>query len=99
MSTALSFDAYRSEWLREIEDGSPTTVELGRRFAHKLLSDWLELDEASADIVFCDGAGDGGIDVAYLEQGERTDLATDGAMDGESSAIRYLLHKRPSSAS
>ena len=47
MPTTLSFDAYRSEWLRDIEEGSPSTVELGRRFAHKLVSDWLELDEAA----------------------------------------------------
>ncbi|HSN76247.1 MAG TPA: AIPR family protein [Anaerolineae bacterium] len=95
MSIALSFEAYRSEWLRDIEDGSPSTTELGRRFAHKLLSDWLELDEASADILYCDGAGDGGIDVAYLEQGERTDPTTDGAMDGDA---WYLVQSKYGSA-
>ena len=30
------------------------------------LRDWLEIDEAAAEIVLCDGAGDGGIDAAVL---------------------------------
>jgi len=83
MPLDLSFDEFREEWLREVRDGTPSTTEIGHRFAHKLLSDWLELDEASADILYSDGAGDGGIDVAYLEQGEHTDPANDTSIDGD----------------
>lgn len=83
MPLDLSFDEFREEWLREVRDGTPSTIEIGHRFAHKLLSDWLELDEASADILYSDGAGDGGIDVAYLERGEHTDLGNDTSIDGD----------------
>lgn len=49
--------------------GAQSTVELGRRFALKLVTQVLDADDSSADIVYCDGAGDGGIDVAVLDTG------------------------------
>ncbi len=64
------FQDYRNEWLKEIETGDPSNTELGHRFAHKLLTQWLDISEDSDDLVYCDGAGDGGIDIAYLERGE-----------------------------
>jgi hypothetical protein len=95
MPTELTFDSFRAEWLRDIETGSPTTVQLGNRFAQKLLSNWLELDDISADILYCDGAGDGGIDVAFLEQGEHTDPSTDTAVEGDA---WYLVQSKYGSA-
>jgi hypothetical protein len=76
MTDTLTIDApvsaasFRDEWLRDVQSGSPSTVELGRRFAHKLITQWLEIDPSTEEIVYCDGAGDGGIDLAYLHRGE-----------------------------
>ncbi len=53
-----------------MKSGEPSTVELGRRFAHKLVTQWLNVEDASDDLVYCDGTGDGGIDVAYLYRGD-----------------------------
>ncbi len=70
MDNSITFQQFRDEWIEEIITGNPSTVELGRRFAKKLLVHWLELDESSDDIVYCDGSGDGGIDIAYLSRKE-----------------------------
>jgi hypothetical protein len=48
--------------------GSPSTTELGRRFAFKIVTQWLDSAEPGTDLVYCDGAGDGGIDIAYLDR-------------------------------
>ena len=64
----VSFQSFSEEWLSDIREGNPSTLELGRRFAHKLITQWKDIDPASDDIVFCDGSGDGGIDVALLER-------------------------------
>ncbi len=65
---AVPFEAFRAEWLADIRAGNPSTVELGRRFSHKLLTQWREISDPADDIVYCDGAGDGGIDIAYLDR-------------------------------
>lgn len=70
MSDLVGFDAFREQWLEDVRAGDPSTVELGRRFAHKLFTQWRDLGDASDDLVYCDGSGDGGIDLAYLERGE-----------------------------
>jgi hypothetical protein len=67
--SSVSFENFRAAWLESVQAGNPSTVDLGRRFALKLISQILDADEASADIVYCDGAGDGGIDVAILDTG------------------------------
>jgi hypothetical protein len=68
MDDDLTFDLFREAWLADVREGAPSTVELGRRFAHKLLSQWLDIGDASDDLVYCDGSGDGGIDIAYLDR-------------------------------
>ena len=78
---SISFDEYRTTWLEEITEGNPSTVELGHRFAKKLIMEWTEYTDASEnDITFCDGSGDGGIDVAYLQRGENSE---DSANEGD----------------
>ena len=62
--TTIDFEAFRQEWLADITEGSPSTVELGRRFAVKIVTQWLDGYEPGTDLVYCDGAGDGGIDLA-----------------------------------
>jgi len=68
-SEVVSFDQFRSSWLESIQDGTPSTQDLGRRFALKLVTQWLDASETTSDVVFCDGTGDGGIDVAILDTG------------------------------
>lgn len=65
----ITFEQFRDQWLAEVRDGNPSTVELGNRFARKLLVQWLDLDESAGDLIYCDGSGDGGIDAAYLDRG------------------------------
>lgn len=52
--------------MEEIISGQPSTTQLGHRFAEKILRDWHEIDSATAEIILCDGAGDGGIDAAVF---------------------------------
>ncbi len=70
MNDLVDFDAFRKQWLEDVQADNPSTAELGRRFAHKLFTQWRDLGNASDDLVYCDGSDDGGIDLAYLERGE-----------------------------
>jgi hypothetical protein len=62
----IAFSEFERQWLEEIIAGDPSTTELGHRFAQKLLRDWLEIESSTAEIILCDGAGDGGIDAAIF---------------------------------
>lgn len=73
MTQSVEFEAFRQEWLKDIVQGNPSTVELGNRFSRKLITQWIDVDESSGDIVYCDGSGDGGIDIAFLNRGESVD--------------------------
>lgn len=75
MSERISFDDFREEWLEDVKADSPSTLTLGQRFAHKLFTQWRDISVPSDDLIYCDGTGDGGIDIAYLERGE---ASTDG---------------------
>jgi AIPR protein len=92
MTNQISLDEFRTEWLEEVKADNPTTVELGNRFARKLITQWLDLDESSDDVVYCDGSGDGGIDVACLHLGE---VADDGTEEGDT---WYLVQSKYGSA-
>lgn len=60
----IALKDFEAQWLDEIEVGMPSSTMKGHRFAQKILRDWLELDADMAEIIYCDGAGDGGIDAA-----------------------------------
>ena len=75
--------------------GSPSTTELGNRFARKLLTQWLDIGEVSDDIVYCDGSGDGGIDIAYLSRSEGGDGGDSGVVEGD---VWYLVQSKYGSA-
>ncbi|MEG4213843.1 AIPR family protein [Microcoleus sp. Pol14C6] len=77
MNESVDFETFRTQWLTEVIEGNPSTVEIGKRFARKLITQWLDVDESSDDIVYCDGSGDGGIDIAYLNRGESVDEGTE----------------------
>ncbi len=96
MTTApeVTYEEFRVQWLEGVTEGSPSTVELGRRFAQKLLMDWLDTDVAPGDMVYCDGSGDGGIDVAYLDRGE----AADDLGSGDTGDTWYLVQSKYGSA-
>src|SRR6516165_5118011 len=64
----VSFEDYRSSWLDSVTEGSPTTVQLGHRFAHKIASQWLDVDDDTLEVTYCDGSGDGGIDILVLDR-------------------------------
>lgn len=69
----VAYPDFRQAWLDEIEADAPSSTEKGKRFAHKVVSQWLEADDFILDITYCDGSGDGGIDVAILERGASDD--------------------------
>src|ERR1043165_65483 len=92
MADQISIEQFTHEWLEDVKQGNPTTVQLGNRFARKLITQWLDLDELSDDGVYCDGSGDGGIDVACLQLGEGSDDATE---DGDT---WYLVQSKYGSA-
>lgn len=70
MSERLTSEQFRQQWLSDIVAGDPSTLDLGRRFAYKLILQWLDIADDSDDLILCDGAGDGGIDIAYLQRSE-----------------------------
>ncbi|MYC32918.1 MAG: AIPR family protein, partial [Chloroflexi bacterium] len=73
----VSYEQFREEWLTEIEDGNPSSVEKGSRFATKLVTQWLGVTTDDDDFVFCDGSGDGGIDIACLKRADIDAAAQD----------------------
>lgn len=66
MRNVISLEDFEAQWLEEIEAGAPSTTRKGHRFAQKILRDWLDLDMETAEVIYCDGAGDGGIDAAVF---------------------------------
>jgi hypothetical protein len=70
MSEEIEFDKFLEQWLVDIQQGNPSTIELGRNFAQKLVTQWLDVESTTDDLVYCDGSGDGGIDIAYLDRGD-----------------------------
>ena len=62
----ISLEEFEQQWLESVRLNNPSTVELGHRFAEKILRDWHEIDSATAELILCDGSGDGGIDAAIF---------------------------------
>lgn len=62
----ISLEEFEAQWLEDVASGNPNTTQLGHRFAEKILRDWHEIDSSSAEVILCDGAGDGGIDAAIF---------------------------------
>jgi hypothetical protein len=98
MPEEVSFEQFRQEWLSDVQAGDPSTTQLGNRFSHKILTQWLDVDNDTEDPVYCDGAGDGGIDIAYLH---RKEAADGGGADGDTQAMGdtwYLVQSKYGSA-
>jgi len=93
MATPLpDFDAFLASWRESIVAGNPSTTELGRRFAHKIVTQWLDATESGLEIVYCDGAGDGGIDLAVLDVGPEDEAA------GQPGHTWYLVQSKHGTA-
>ena len=71
-----TYEQFRAEWLVDIEDANLSPLDKGRRFAAKLVTQWLGVTSDDDDFVICDGSGDGGIDIAYLQRAD-SDVGTD----------------------
>lgn len=76
----VNFDDFKQEWLKDILSDNPSSVQKGRRFARKLIQQWLDFNDESDEILFCDGAGDGGIDVAYFQ---KSDINEENGYEGD----------------
>jgi hypothetical protein len=51
-----TFEDFREEWLADVREESHSTTELGHRFAHKIVTQWLDIGEvADDDLILCDG--------------------------------------------
>jgi len=92
--SVTGFEDFRRSWLEEVQAGSPSTVELGRRFALKLVTQWLDASDTTTDFIYCDGSRDGGIDVAFLDTGP--DEVSDST--GTSGHTWYLVQSKYGSA-
>jgi hypothetical protein len=90
--SGTSYENFKQEWLVDVINDNPSTVELGHRFSRKILGDWLDFNSETEDVIFCDGAGDGGIDVAFLVLG---DILDDGTSEGN---VWYLVQSKHGSA-
>ncbi len=77
---SITYEQFREEWLRDLTEIDLSPLAKGRRFAAKLISQWLDVTSDDDDFLILDGTGDGGIDIAYLK---RTD-ADPGNQDGDS---------------
>lgn len=87
-----NFASFLSSWRESIVSGDPSTTELGRRFAQKIVTQWLDAPESGLEIVYCDGANDGGIDLAVLDTGVEEQEA------GQTGHIWYLVQSKYGSA-
>lgn len=88
----VSYKQFRSEWLNEIEEGDPSPLEKGRRFATKLIAQWLSVTTDDDNFITCDGPGDGGIDIAYLKEAEvDTESREENAEEGDT---WYLIQSK-----
>lgn len=95
----VPFEQFREEWLQEFTNRKMTSLEKGRSFAFKMVTQWLEVNEDDEDLVICDGSGDGGIDVAYLRRSE-VEVSNDIDQDSQSvdGDIWYLFQSKYGSA-
>ena len=97
MVEVVGFDEFKVQWLSDIIAGEPSAIELGHRFAQKIFTQWKNISDTSNDLIYTDGPGDGGIDLAYLEHAENLmDLSSDVSED--ISDTWYLIQSKYGSA-
>ncbi len=79
---STDYTTFRDNWLQEALEGASNSTEKGRAFSLKIIRQWLNLgdDDDSETLFYCDGAGDGGLDLAFLERGEQN---SEGESEGD----------------
>lgn len=92
MATMPDFETFLTSWRESIVADDPSTTELGRRFAQKIVAQWLDAPDSGLEIVYCDGAGDGGVDLALLDEGANDEDA------GQPGHTWYLIQSKYGSA-
>ena len=93
---SATYEQFKEQWLSEVLAGSPSTIEKGLRFGSKLITQRLGVTTDDEALVICDGAGDGGIDIAYLK---RRDVDTrDADADSEDGDTWYIVQSKYGSA-
>lgn len=93
---AITYEQFRDEWVADIEAEGLTPLEKGRLFGAKLVSQWLGVTTEDDDFFICDGGGDGGIDIAYLQRADddnRSDVSN--AIEGDT---WYIVQSKYGSA-
>ncbi len=76
-ASAITYEQFREEWVADIEAEGLTPLAKGRRFGAKLISEWLDVTTEDDDFFVCDGSGDGGIDIAYLQRADDANRSDD----------------------
>lgn len=87
-----NFETFLASWRESVVADTPHTIELGRRFALKIVTQWLDAPDSGLEIVYCDGAGDGGIDLAIL------DIGPDEEVTAQPGHTWYLVQSKYGSA-
>ena len=88
----ITFEEFCDEWLDEFRHSEQSPLEKGRRFAFKLVSQWLGIPGDDEDLLVCDGSGDGGIDVAYLRRADLDESEQEG--QSEEGDTWYLVQSK-----
>lgn len=72
-----TYEEFRDAWLADVQANATSSLDLSRRFARKLFTQWMDIGEHALDpdsLFLPDGSGDGGLDLAYLlRSADRTD--------------------------
>ena len=66
----ITYEQFKEEWLEDIQNDDLSPFEKGLRFGTNLVTQWLDVTTDDDDFVICDGSGDGGIDIAYLQRAD-----------------------------
>ena len=83
-ANSITYAQFREEWVADIESEGLPPLAKGRLFGAKLISEWLDVTTEDDDFFICDGAGDGGIDIAYLQRADDDNRSEDSdAIEGD----------------
>lgn len=95
-ANSITYTQFREEWVADIEAEGLTPLAKGRLFGAKLISEWLDVTTEDDDFFICDGAGDGGIDIAYLQRADDANRSDDSdAIEGDT---WYIVQSKYGSA-
>ena len=79
-----TYEQFCTEWLEELGIDDLNPFQRGVTFATNLVAQWLEVTTDDDDLIICDGSGDGGIDIAYLQRADADpDTIDDDSIEGD----------------